>query len=124
MTPIIPQIYALRKILQMIEREGKERHFELYMDRSLRIRKGVKKLGFTLFPKEGFESPTVNCINAAANPNGPEVYEKMRDKGFELAKGYDAVKNTTFRIGNMGYVKLQDINDMLSALNETVKEYG
>jgi aspartate aminotransferase-like enzyme len=123
MTPVIPQIYALRKILQMIEREGKESHFDLYMERSLRIRKGVKRLGFTLFPKEGFESPTVNCINAAANPSGPEVYGKMRDKGFELAKGYGAVKNTTFRIGNMGYVKLQDINDMLSALDETVKEY-
>ncbi len=123
MTPVIPQIYALRRVLQMIEREGKKKHFQLYRERSLRIRDGVEKLGFTLFPKKGFESPTVNCINAIAKPSGIEVYERMREKGFELAKGYGAVKERTFRVGNMGYVKMEDIDSMLSALKEVVDEY-
>ena len=42
----------------------------------------------------------------------------MRKKGFELAKGYGTLKNTTFRIGNMGYIEFQDITAMLEALNE------
>ncbi len=102
---------------------GKDQHFQLYRDRSNRIREGVTKLGFTVFPREGFESPTVNCINAAANPSGLEVYEKMRQKGFELAKGYGAVKTTTFRIGNMGYITFGDIDNMLNALHDVVGEY-
>ncbi len=101
MTPVIPQIYALRRILKIIEEEGKANHFQLYKERSHKIREGVEKIGFTLFPKKGFESYTVNCINAEANPSGPEVYDRMREKGYELAKGYGAVKKTTFRIGNM-----------------------
>jgi aspartate aminotransferase-like enzyme len=123
MTPVIPQIYALRRILSMIEKDGKENYFQLYMRRSLRIREGVEKLGFTLFPRKGFESPTVTCVNAPANPSGPEVYEEMRRKGFELAKGYGSVKNTTFRIGNMGYVEMHDIDEMLNALGKVVEKY-
>ncbi|MEM3072533.1 MAG: alanine--glyoxylate aminotransferase family protein [Candidatus Bathyarchaeia archaeon] len=123
MTPTIPQIYALRRILSMIEKDGKESYFQLYRRRSLRIREGVEKLGFTLFPRKGFESPTVTCVNAPANPSGPEVYEEMRRKGFELAKGYGSVKNTTFRIGNMGYVEMRDIDEMLTALTEVVRRH-
>jgi aspartate aminotransferase-like enzyme len=124
MTPSIPQIYALRRVLKMIEQRGKEAHFQLYRKRSQRIKEGVTKLGFTLFPSEGFESPTVNCINAAADPSGIEVYEQMRQKGFELAKGYGEVKKTTFRIGNMGYIRIEDIDSMLTALKEVVDEYN
>lgn len=124
MTPAIPQIYALRRILKIINSEGKEKHFQLYRERSLKIRNGVTRLGFTLFPRKGYESPTVNCFKAEAEPNGIEIYEKMREKGFELAKGYGAVKKTTFRIGNMGYIRMEDIDAMLDALREVVEEYG
>jgi len=44
----------------------------------------------------------------------------MRDKGFELAKGYGPVKQTTFRIGNMGYVPFETIQEMLANLEEVV----
>ncbi|MEM3677267.1 MAG: alanine--glyoxylate aminotransferase family protein [Candidatus Bathyarchaeia archaeon] len=122
MTPAIPQIYALRRILEIIMSEGKEKHFQLYRERSSKIRKGVTELGFSLFPRKGYESPTVNCFKAEADPNGIEVYEKMRERGFEIAKGYGAVKKTTFRIGNMGYIRMEDIDAMLEALREVVEE--
>ena len=48
----------------------------------------------------------------------------MREKGFELAKGYGSLKNTSFRIGNMGYIKLQDITAMLEALKEVREDYN
>jgi aspartate aminotransferase-like enzyme len=44
----------------------------------------------------------------------------MREKGFELAKGYGNIKDATFRIGNMGYIKLEDIKSMLEALGEVL----
>jgi aspartate aminotransferase-like enzyme len=123
MTPAIPQIFALRKILQMVdEMGGKEAHFGLYQQRSEMIRDGVKELGFTLFPEEGYESPTVTCVKAVTSPSGPDVYNKMRERGFELAKGYGDVKKVTFRIGCMGYMPLHYIDEMLRALNDVVTE--
>jgi len=49
------------------------------------------------------------------------VYEGMRKRGFELAKGYGELKERTFRIGNMGYIRLEDIDEMLGALGEVLR---
>jgi aspartate aminotransferase-like enzyme len=122
MTPPIPQIAALRKELELIEHQGgKPKRLELYRKRSERIREGVEKLGLSLFPKPGYESPTVTCVNAPRGMSGPEVYSKMREKGFELAKGYGPLRERTFRIGNMGHILPEDVEEMLQALAEVLR---
>ena len=75
-------------------------------------------LGTVLSPGE---SPTVACINAPKNMSGLDVYNKMRQKGIELAKGYGSLKDSTFRVGNMGYIRFEDINEMLQKLGEVLK---
>ena len=123
MTSVIPQIYGLNRILKLINSwGGKDKYFNLYSERNRKIREGAEKLGLSLFPKKGFESPTVSCINSPINISGLEMYEKMREKGFELAKGYGNIKELTFRIGNMGYVEFDDIDLMLKALEEVLNE--
>ncbi len=125
MTSVIPQIAGLNRILKLIEENGgKQWFFDLYAERNRRIRYGVQKLGLTMFPKSGYESPTVNCVNAPADIDGVAVYEEMREEGFELAKGYGSVQNATFRIGNMGYIEFEDINSMLDALGSVLVGLG
>ena len=122
MTSVIPQIAGLNRILRLIDGwGGKEKYFDLYRERNRRIREGIQKLGLTLFPKEGYESPTVTCINAPSNVSGLEIYQKIREREFELAKGYGSIKSTTFRIGNMGYIEFEDIELMLEALGDIFK---
>lgn len=122
MTPVIPQIAALNKELEIIEKEGgKKKRFEFYSKRIQRIEKGVGDLGLSLFPKAGSRSQTIACVNAPEKMSGLQVYEQMRGHGFELAKGYGELKEKTFRIGNMGYIRFEDIDEMLQALSKTVK---
>jgi len=122
MTPPVPQILALNKELEVIETEGgKQKRLELYSKRSRRIKEGVEGLGLSLFPQKGYESPTVACVNAPKEISGLEVYERMRERGFELAKGYGELKERTFRIGNMGYIPLEYVDEMLQALTDLVK---
>ena len=121
MTSVIPQIAGLNVILKMIEENGgKHWFFDIYSRRNHLIRDGIKNLGLSMFPRSGYESPIVNCINAPVDIDGVIIYEKMRDLGFELAKGYGTVQNTTFRIGNMGYIESADIDNMLEALGNVL----
>ena len=122
-TSVIPQIAGLNTALKMIERKGgKKWYFDLYKSRNTRIRQGIEKLGLSTFPKKGCESPTVNCINAPAGMKGGAVYDKMRQREFELAQGYGQIKEKTFRIGNMGYIEMSDIDLMLNALSEVISQ--
>jgi len=121
MTSVIPQIAGLNRVLKLIgERGGKGWYFDLYRERNLRIRRGVERLGLSTFPRRGYESPTVSCVNAPEGVEGPIIYERMREEGFELAKGYGALRETTFRIGNMGHIEAADIGLMLDALGEVL----
>lgn len=120
-TPPIPLILALNRILRMIEERGKERYFEEYAERSRRILRGVKGMGLTLFTEERYTSPTILCVNAPPHLSGLEVYRRMREKGVELAQGYGRLKEKTFRIGNMGYLTPQDIDEMLAKLAEVLR---
>ena len=122
MTPPIPQIAALNKELEIIEQEGgKQKRLKLYEERSRLINEGIRRLGLSLFPRQGCESPTVACVNAPDGMNGLNVYKHMREHKFELAKGYGALRELTFRIGKMGYIRFEDIEEMLQALGEVIK---
>ena len=120
-TPAIPQIAGLNAALKMIESKGGRKwYFDLYKERNQKIRRGIEKHGLSTFPRKGSESPTVNCINAPEEVEGGVIYEKMREKGFELAEGYGPLKKKTFRIGNMGYIEMGDIDLMLGALGNVI----
>ncbi len=120
-TPAIPQIAGLNTALKMIERRGgRNWYFDLYKERNEKIRRGIEKYGLSTFPRKGSESPTVNCINAPEGVEGGTIYEKMRERGFELAEGYGPLKKKTFRIGNMGYIEMGDIDLMLDALGSVI----
>ena len=120
-TSVIPQIAGLNIALKMIQQKGgKKWYFDLYKERNRRIREGIEKIGLSTFPQKGSESPTVNCINAPKTMEGGVVYERMRQNGFELAEGYGPLKKKTFRIGNMGYIEMADIDLMLKTLHDVI----
>ncbi len=121
MTSTIPQVAGMNAALKFIdENGGKNWVYNLYKERNKEIRNGLSDIGLFTYPQKGFESPTVNCINAPVEVKGVTVYEAMRDKGYELAQGYGALKETTFRMGNMGYIEDGSIRTMLTALGEVI----
>ena len=124
MTSTIPQVAGLNAALKMIAwKGGKEWYFDLNKTRNAKIRTGIEELGLATFPRKGFESPTVSCISAPEGSGSPEIYNAMRREGYELAQGYGALKETTFRIGNMGYMPDEDIDSMLETLGSVLEGF-
>lgn len=122
-TPPVPQIIGLNVVLRIIEEMGgKYKWLSMYEERANQVRNGVKALGLGLLARPGFESPTITCVKTPPGISGIDVYNKMREKGYELAKGYGDFKKTTFRIGHMGYMPREYIEEMLSELEKVLKE--
>ncbi|WP_461863164.1 pyridoxal-phosphate-dependent aminotransferase family protein [Thermococcus sp.] len=122
-TPPMPQIFGLNVVLRIVERMGgKYEWLEMYKKRSEMIRKGVKEIGLSILAEPGYESPTITAVVVPEGIKGVDVYNAMRERGFELAKGYGSVAEKTFRIGNMGYITFEDIEDMLTNLREVIEK--
>ncbi len=121
-TPPIPQIMGLNVVLKKIREMGKYNWLKMYSDRAEKIRSGVERLGLSILARKGFESPTITVVFAPEGCSGLDIYNRMREKGFELAKGYGKLRDATFRIGHMGHITEEDINDMFNALEEVIKE--
>ena len=121
-TPPLPQILGLNVVLRIIEKMGgKKEWLGMYRKRSEMIREGVKEMGLGILAEPGYESPTITAVVVPEGMKGIDVYNAMRERGFELAKGYGSVAEKTFRIGNMGYITFADIEDMLRNLREVVE---
>jgi len=101
---------------------GKKEWLDMYRKRSEMIREGVKEMGLGILAEPGYESPTITAVVVPEGMKGVDVYNAMRERGFELAKGYGSVAERTFRIGNMGYMTFDDIREMLDNLREVIEK--
>ncbi len=122
-TPAMPQEFGLNVVLRIIEKMGgKYEWLGMYRKRSEMIRSGVREMGLDILAEPGHESPTITAVLTPEGVKGVEVYKAMRERGFELAKGYgEGIKEKTFRIGNMGYMTFEDIEEMLENLREVIE---
>ena len=122
-TPPMPQIFGFNVALRILEQMGgKEKWFNMYKQRSEMVHKGITDMGLEPLAEKGYESPTITAVLTPKGVTGDQVYEAMRTRNIELAKGYGTVKEKTFRIGNMGYIPFEDIEEMLKNLSEVMDE--
>ena len=120
-TPPIPQIAGLNVALRIVEKMGgREAWLRMYAERAEKIRRGALELGLKLFAEPGYYSPTITVIYNPPGVKGPVIYEELRKRGIEIAKGYGKVKDETFRIGHMGYITEKDIEDLFRNLKEVL----
>jgi predicted phosphoserine aminotransferase len=119
-TPPIPQIFALSKSLDFILEEGIENVWTRHKEISDYVKKRCKGMGFSVFGNEKYASQTLSCIESGEITK--ELLKKMKEKGYIIGSGYGKVKETTFRVGNMGNVHMGDAEEMLDVMEETIKE--
>jgi len=122
-TPPISIIIGLDVMLRVIEKMGgREAWLKMYSDRAETIRKGVLELGLELFAEPGYYSPTITVVYNPPGVKGPVIYEELRKRGIEIAKGYGKVRDVTFRIGHMGYITKEDIDELFKNLREVLTQ--
>jgi aspartate aminotransferase-like enzyme len=125
-TPVIPLIYALKSKLEDIKAEGAENRYARHARLNKTVRDHMLAKGFTLFPKAGFGSVTLNCFNNTLNIDLAALNKTLKSKHkLVIDGGYGKLKGKTFRISNMGDETDETIAALLksfdAALTETPK---
>jgi aspartate aminotransferase-like enzyme len=70
---------------------------------------------------EGFRSPTVTCIRVPDGRTGPDVNNAMKARGWTIATGYGAWKDTSIRIGHMGDHTVGELDALLGDLEGVLR---
>ncbi len=114
-TPSIPHFFALAKQLETIlDRETLEarwaRHVKM-RDLTLERTSGIADLAAA----REFASPTITALRPREIVPA-ELLARMKKEGFTLGSGYGKWKETTFRIGHMGDIPVEDLERMLEVL--------
>jgi aspartate aminotransferase-like enzyme len=124
-TPVIPLIYALRSKLDDIKAEGIAARHARHARLNKTVRTWGEARGFTLFPKAGFGSVTLNCFANTRNVDLAALNKSLKSKhGFVIDGGYGKLKGQTFRISNMGDETDETMADLLKALDAVLAELG
>ncbi|MEW6566670.1 MAG: alanine--glyoxylate aminotransferase family protein [Chloroflexota bacterium] len=116
-TPAISLMYALEAQLQRMLGEGLEARYQRHAAMAALVQRWASER-FALFAQEGFRSKTVTAIR---NTRGIEITALSAHLSrFEMtiADGYGPLKGKTFRIGHMGEIRLQDVEELLAHIDE------
>src|SRR3989344_8315261 len=87
-TPSIPHLFALKKQLERIEKEGLENRFKRHKEMADYTREWVKKNGFEMFSERGYESDTVSCMWNTKKIDFKTIKKEMAKKGYSIDSGY------------------------------------
>ena len=121
-TPAVTTLLGLREALRRIEDEGLEEVFARHRRVGKFTREGVKSLGLQLFPDEACASDTVTAVRVPEGVEADEVIKRLHDEyGIVISGGQGPLKGKIFRIGHMGYVQEEDIQEVLGALKEVIR---
>jgi len=124
-TPVIPLIYALKSKLEDIQAEGIANRHARHARLNQQVREFVLGKGFTLFPREGYGSITLNCFANTRGIDLSALNKILKSKhGLVIDGGYGKLKGKTFRISNMGDETDETIAAMLKSLGSALTELG
>ena len=123
-TPPIQSILAFRKAIEELKTEGGiEKRAERYRKNYQRLIEGTEALGLRTYLDKTDQGYIITSFLFPEHENFDFTlfYEKLHERGQVIYQGKLSDTNC-FRIGNIGQLHLEDIETLLSAINDVLDE--
>ena len=120
-TPAMSLIYALDLQLDRIFAEGLENRFARHSAMAKRVHEWAEAHDLSMYAPEGYRSQTVTTIKNERGINVSDLNAFLMERGMRIAGGYGPIKATTFRIAHMGETQMEDVDKLLEAMEEYLK---
>ena len=115
-------VRAFARALEELDEEGGvEKRYERYRENQRRLVTGMKESGFAPLLPEELQSPVITAFHSPKTDswNFNRFYALLKERGFVIYPG-KVTKADTFRIGNIGDVKPDDINRLIEAVKSVM----
>jgi predicted phosphoserine aminotransferase len=119
-TPSTAHLYALNRQLERIEEEGLENRWQRHQEMADIVRTWAMGHGWSMFPADGYCSPTVSCIARQDGPDFVPALAALKEQGILVSNGYGDLKGKTFRIGHMGEHTPDDIHELTTLFDQAL----
>ncbi len=116
-TPSLSHMYALDLQLERILGETLRVREARHRKMAERTRAWARDR-FALFPEPGSESITLTTIRNTRQIDIAGLNRALAERGAVISNGYGKLKNETFRIAHMGEIRDQEIEELLSWIDE------
>ena len=125
-TPNVAAMYGLSLGLDKILDEGLEGVFGRHASIGQLTRDRIRELGLELLVSdERYASNTVTAVKMPEGIDGRALMGRLRtEKNVVLAGGQGKLSTSIFRIGHLGHVSEDDIEEVIDALKELLPEVG
>ena len=125
-TPNLTNLYGLSLALDKLLNEGLENVFERHARIGQITRDGIKNLGLELLVHdEVYASNTVTAVKMPEGIDGSKFVAMVRtEENVVLAGGQGKLNGKIFRIGHLGHVSQEDIEEVLTALKAVLPKVG
>ena len=115
-------MYAADVQLDYILEEGIENRWARHTKLRDMTHDWMRENGFGFFAQEGYRSPTITAVdNRERGIDVNAMAAFMEERGFSMDKGYGNIKGDTFRIGHMGDMSEDFLQEVLDGLTEFCK---
>lgn len=124
-TPPVNIFFGLDVALEMMQAEGREAIFARHQAVADVARARARAIGLELFAAPAVASNTVTAIKVPEGIPAKAITKAMREnEAVVIAGGQEQLEGKIIRIGHLGYVHEQDIQDAMDALNRQLQELG
>ncbi len=125
-TPAVSLLFALERQLNRMMGEGLEARWDRHDQMARRTYEWVDETAartgrpFRVLAPDGYRSPCVTMIMLPEGLTGSDVVAGVGAKGYTVATGYGRLKEQGFRIGHMGEHTLDELDALLSVVDEVL----
>lgn len=116
-TPAVSLIQALNQQMDDILAEGLENRWARHIEMADIVRSWARK-NFALFAGDAFLSNTVTTVENTRGINVADLNNELGRRGAMISNGYGNLKEKTFRIAHMGDITVEDIQWLLSEIDD------
>jgi aspartate aminotransferase-like enzyme len=120
-TPAMSLIYALDLQLDRILEEGLENRFSRHSAMATRVQEWAEAHDQSIYAPQGYRSQTVTTVRNERNIDISELNTFLKKREMRIANGYGQLKNITFRIAHMGETQPADVDELMDAMEEFLK---